>query len=132
MKKLGIVAICCIVSIILIFIAMSPQQIYMSSVTNEDKSATVFIEWRAEKQIACSYSTSADFVKKPLPLTSMSSERSGYDAVTMTFSDRESIAIDINCKLNTGEQKSHRIHADKIPAIELGEKGIGYLVERFT
>ena len=62
----------------------------------------------------------------------MSLERSEYDAVTMTFSDRESIAINIDCKFNTGEQKSHRINADKIPAIELGEKGIGYLVERFT
>ena len=113
MKKLGIVAIiCCIVPAVLISIAMTPQPIYMSSVNNEDKSATVFIEWQTENQIACSYSTSADFVKKPLPLTSMSSERSGYDAVTMTFSDRESIAIDIDCKLNTGEQKSHRINAD--------------------
>ena len=77
----------------------------MYSITKEEgKSATIFIEWKIEKQIACNYSTSADFVKKPLPLTSTPTKRSGYDAVSMTFQDRESIAIDINCKLNTGEE----------------------------
>ena len=123
------VVICSVVSlIILMFIYMSHQPIHMTGIINkEDKSATIFIEWDMEKQIACNYSTSVDFVKKPLPLTSTQSKRSGYDAVSMTFQDRESIAINVNCQLNTGEEKSYRIYADKIPMIELIGKGIDRL-----
>lgn len=112
MKKVCIVGIISIIIPILISIYMLSQPIYISSINNEDKSATIFIKWQTEKLIACSYYTSADFVKKPLPLTSMSSERSGYDAVNMTFLDRENVVIYIDCKLNTNEQKSHVIYAD--------------------
>ena len=131
MNKLNIfcigVAVITAIIIILVLIIVSNQPIHITDNTNKDKSVTMHVEWKTGKLIACHYSTSAQFIEKPLTLTDKSAKRSNYDAGFIIFSDRKSVAIYIDCELNTGEQKKHTIHADKIPVVEFIEQVVNWI-----